>query len=543
MTDAPAAVEWSAVAVRYPYAERMAVGPISLELLPGERLLLLGPSGCGKSTLLGTVTGLVPTTIPAELSGTVTTLGVPAGERAPAEWSAHVAQLFQDAEQTLCGMTVRDEIAFALENRALPPDEIERRIRSAMDRCGVPAAWLERRTATLSGGEKQIVALAAALAQHARIFIADEPTAHLAHQAATRLHEVLAESGQSVLVVDHRLDGLIGEVDRVAVIGRDGTLLTCGSPRELFRRHGERLAREGIWRPLACDLDRRLAEAGLCLFRAPLTVGEAIDDLDRLPPEKKGAARAVVADFVVERIAARAMPSGEVVGLTEADCAPLFASPVLRNISLSIAAGETVAVLGRNGAGKSTLGASLAGLLRLKGGERRGPACGFAFQRPESQFTEASVRAELESVAGKDDAEHIDGILDTWRLKGVERQHPYELSQGQKRRLALAVLTADERWPLLVLDEPTAGLDSAAVEELAGRIAALAEAGRAVVVITHDLDFALRSCARGVVLEGGNILADEEMPRIARDDALLAQAGLAQPELARLMNWLEQTPC
>ncbi|MCO6388392.1 ABC transporter ATP-binding protein [Aliihoeflea sp. 40Bstr573] len=541
--EAAPAVAWREVAVRYPYAANLAVGPVSLELRKGERLLLLGPSGCGKSTLLGTITGLVPATIPAEITGEIATLGVPAASRSPAEWSASVAQLFQDADQTLCGMTVGDEVAFALENRALPADEIATRVDRALAKAGVPESWRARRTAALSGGERQLVALAAALAQEAALFIADEPTAHLSPDAAARLHAVIGGEGETFLVVDHRLDGLIGTIDRVAVIGRNGALFAEGSPRDIFRARGEVLAAEGIWRPLAADLDRLLCGIGIVLERPPLVLSEIIDGLNRLSPADRTAAGTVIRHFLSDRIAgptASTRPS--CATLVHAACAPLFAKPVLHDISMEIGPGETVAILGRNGAGKSTLGATLAGLLRLKGGTRTGPAGGFAFQRPETQFTEGSVRAELESIVGKD-AASIDAILSAWRLENVADQHPFELSQGQKRRLALATLTADTRWPFLVLDEPTAGLDAAASNEIASRIAKIAADGRAVMVITHDMDFALKTCSRGIVLDGGSIAADAPLIDLLRDGELLASAGLNAPELLLLVDWMEAVPC
>lgn len=541
--EAAPAVAWREVAVRYPYATAPAVGPVSLDLRKGERLLILGPSGCGKSTLLNTVTGLVPATLPAEVSGEVATLGVPAASRSPAQWSASVAQLFQDADLTLCGMTVSDEVAFALENRALPEGTIAVRVSRALDRAGVPPSWRTRRTASLSGGEKQLVALAAALAQEAELFIADEPTAHLSPQAAARLHAVIGGEGQTFLVVDHRLDGLIDTIDRVAIIGRDGRLIADGPPRDIFRVHGERLAQEGIWRPLASDLDRLLLGIGIALDTPPLAVSEIIADLDHRPPGDRSAAGTVIRHFLSQRIAEPAEAAGQpLVTLDGAACAPLFAKPVLQVVSLQIRPGETIALLGRNGAGKSTLGATLAGLLRLKAGTRTGPAGGFAFQRPETQFTEASVRAELESIVGKGSAP-VDTLLSAWRLESVASQHPFELSQGQKRRLALATLTADTRWPFLILDEPTAGLDAAACDEIASRIAKIAAEGRAVVVITHDMDFALKTCSRGIVLEGGSIAADALLLDILRDTQLLAHTGLVAPEILKLAEWMEAAPC
>jgi len=540
--DAPAVV-WREVAVRYPYATYFAIGPVTLELRRGERLLILGPSGCGKSTLLNTVTGLVPATIPADVAGEVTTLGVPAVARSPAEWADSVAQLFQDADQTLCGMTVGDEVAFALENQALPKDEIFVRVERALAKAGVPQSWRVRRTASLSGGEKQLVALAAALAQEAQLFIADEPTAHLSPNAAARLHAVIGGEGQTSLIVDHRLDGLIETIDRVAVIGRDGRLIAEGPPREIFRAHGERLAIDGIWRPLASDVDRLLRAVGIAFHPPPLAMHEIIERLECLAPGERSAAETVLRHFVSTRIAEPLDAAGEPLAMLDrAACAPLFAKPVLHDISLTIRPRETVAILGRNGAGKSTLGATLAGLLRHKGGTRTGPAGGFAFQRPETQFTEGSVRAELESIVGSD-AAPVDALLSAWRLDGVSAHHPFELSQGQKRRLALATLTADARWPFLVLDEPTAGLDAAASDEIAARIAQIAAEGRAVVVITHDMDFALKTCSRGVVLHEGTAAADAPLADILRDRGLLASAGLVTPEIFQLVGWMETARC
>ncbi|MGO4837308.1 ABC transporter ATP-binding protein, partial [Rhizobiaceae sp. 2RAB30] len=207
---------WQGVTVRYPFAGADAVGPVDLDVKPGERLLLLGRSGSGKSTLLNTLTGLVPQTIPASVGGSIRLFGRAVSECRPDRWADTVARFFQDADQTLCGMRVEDEVAFALENRALPEQDIARKVSDAMRHVGLPDSWRRRRTATLSGGEKQLVALAATLVQEAPLFVADEPTAHLAPAAASRLHHLLLEEAvaESVLIVAHRLDGRIGSVDR-----------------------------------------------------------------------------------------------------------------------------------------------------------------------------------------------------------------------------------------------------------------------------------------------------------------------------------------
>jgi energy-coupling factor transport system ATP-binding protein len=238
MTSEPqrpdAIAQWRGVEVHYPFAKEGAVGPVDLSIKRGERVLLLGPSGSGKSTLLLTLTGLIPGSIPAQVEGAITLFDKDVSAQRPWHWATQVAQYFQDADQTLTGMRVEDEIAFALENRAVPAAEIAEKITQAMRRVGLPDAWRTRRSSTLSGGEKQLVALAALLVQEAELFVADEPTAHLAPEAADRLHALLSHNApdQSVLIVDHRLEGLIEFIDRVVVLGRCGTIIAQGCPRE-----------------------------------------------------------------------------------------------------------------------------------------------------------------------------------------------------------------------------------------------------------------------------------------------------------------------
>ena len=553
---APAAAEWNAVEIRYPFAKRAAVGPVDLTIRSGERVLLLGPSGSGKSTLLLTLTGLIPDSIPAEVAGRVSLFGDDVGTRKPWGWAPLVAQYFQDADQTLCGMRVEDELAFALENRAWPTERILEAVSDVMRRVGIPDAWRQRRSAQLSGGERQLVALAATLIQDAPLFVADEPTAHLAPEAARRLHALLTirDRDRSVLIVDHRLDGLIESIDRMIVLGREGTIVAEGEPRKIFRDRRALLEAHGIWRPAACALDAALAEAGLASPAAPLSVAEALAHLDpaTAPRLSIDAARPVVESYIAscrsqdDATAIRNVPV--LVRLEHVDCAPFLGPTVLRGIDLSIHEGEILGVLGPNGAGKSTLGLCLAGLLPPKAGRRHGPAGGYAFQRPENQLVAGTVREELamalpDRLSADEKAARVAAALASWGLAELVDNHPFELSQGQKRRLALASLTIADRWPLLVLDEPMAGLDAHGAAHLAGEILALRDKGRTVALITHDMDLALRLCARSIVVGEGGILAEGPTADLMRDKALLARAGLAEPSCADAMRWLEATAC
>jgi len=541
--DLQAPAVWRAVRVRYPFSDRSGVGPVDLELRPGERLLLLGPSGSGKSTLLQTLTGIIPHSVPAHVEGDIELGGEPVPRRKPYGWAHAVAQFFQDADQTLCGMRVEDEIAFALENRALPEATICAKVGEAMRRVGLPEEWRGRRTMTLSGGEKQLVALAATLAQEAPIFVADEPTAHLAPEAANRLHRLLLEQipGQSILIVDHRLDGLIGSVDRVAVLGPEGMLVATGMPAQVFRHSRDTLDALGIWRPLASRLDAVLDRAGLAPAHPPLAVQDVLEHLDRLPASARKRAGDVLSSFAAEHMPPASSKGGDpIVRLVDAACAPFLGPTVLRGVNLDIAPREVLGMLGANGAGKSTLGASLAGLLKLRGGARHGPAGGVAFQRPENQFTTGSVRQEIAAALPGVHASQVDDALRSWDLEALAHHHPFELSQGQKRRLALATLAAGGRWPLLVLDEPLAGLDAAGSEMVTGHIEAMRDAGFAIVVITHDMDFALRLCPRSIVVGEGGILADGPTRELLADKGLLYRAGLCEPAIAPLLRWLER---
>lgn len=540
MRDEPAAA-WHDVSVRYPYAKRDAVGPVSFALKRGERLLLLGPSGSGKSTLLNTLTGLVPHTVPAERKGDVRLGSDSVDARAPAGWASEVARFFQNAEETLCGMRVEDEIAFALENRAMQEEDIRERVSLALRLVDLPEEWRKRRSTTLSGGEKQLVALAACFAQGAPIFVADEPTAHLAPAVAARLHRLLMEreSERSVFLVDHRLDGLVSSVDRVVALGPDGMIIADGPPASLFRAHRQKLDELGIWLPLAARLDGDLAARGFAAAQAPLTLDEVFRGLSQT-----SCIRAVVKDFVARHMPSPVTGKDRVVAqLIDADCAPLFGPTVLKKVSLAIHEGEILGMLGANGAGKSTLGASLAGLLKLKAGRRQGETGGIAFQNPENQFVAGSVREEI-ALALPAKSRRAEEILKDFGLSELRDRHPFELSQGQKRRLSLATLTASERWPLLILDEPTAGLDARGAAMVIRLVEALARKGHAIAIITHDMDMALRLCARSVIVAEGCIIADGPTPDHLGNSDLVKRARLAEPAIAPALRWLDrQMPC
>ena len=374
---APAAAEWNAVEIRYPFAKRAAVGPVDLTIRSGERVLLLGPSGSGKSTLLLTLTGLIPDSIPAEVAGRISLFGDDVGTRKPWGWAPLVAQYFQDADQTLCGMRVEDELAFALENRAWPPERILEAVSDVMRRVGIPDAWRRRRSAQLSGGERQLVALAATLIQDAPLFVADEPTAHLAPEAARRLHALLTirDRDRSVLIVDHRLDGLIESIDRMIVLGREGTIVAEGEPRKIFRDRRALLKSHGIWCPAASALDAALGRSRPCIPRraafrrrgaGPSRSRDGTRDYRSTQPDPSSnpSLRPAVRRTMQTRSATHPFSCGWSMPIARPSSDRRFCAASI----LPSTRARSSACSGANGAGKSTLGLCLAGLLPLKAG-------------------------------------------------------------------------------------------------------------------------------------------------------------------------------
>jgi energy-coupling factor transport system ATP-binding protein len=336
------------------------------------------------------------------------------------------------------------------------------------------------------------------------------------------------------VIVDHRLDGLIERVDRVAVLDGAGRLVAEGPPRQLFRDEAARLDALGVWTPVAAGLDAALAAGGVVLDPPPLTVDEVVAALPRLGSR----AAAALAPWLATRAPRPARPGAEVVRLERASCRAPDGRVVLRDVGLSLRAGEVLALVGRNGAGKTTLALALAGLARLAAGRREGAAGGLAFQNPDLQFVAGSALDELRASLPDGDVAAASWALAVWGLSEVAMQHPLSLSEGQKRRLALAAVALVPGWRLVALDEPTAGLDALGAEVLAGFVQGLAAEGRAVVIVSHETDFLARVADRVAVVDGGGVAFCGSPAALFDDAALMHRAGLTAPAAHRVARAL-----
>lgn len=558
MTAGPAPLRARGVRIRHEGAEAWTPDGVDIAVAPGEVLLVLGPSGCGKSTLALALNGLVPHAVPATLEGTVLVGGRDTRDARVAELSEHVGMVFQDPDAQLVTGTVLDEVCFGPENRLVPAAEVLERAERALRAVGL---W-ERRADdpdTLSGGGKQRLAIACALALDAPLLVLDEPTANLDPAGAEEVYRILGAltadgSGRSVVLVEHNLDAAMGIVDTVLVLDGAGRTVAHGAADAVLRERAEELAALGVWLPTATLAALRLRRAGVRLAPLPLTPEELTAGLG-------GAARAMVEAAGAPDTAS---PHDHDTTATTTPTTPAIAvtglslrrgrREVLHDVSLRVGRGDFVAIVGPNGAGKSTLVQAIAGVLRPPRGTvslggldparasvaELSAAVGFVFQNPEHQFVVHTVADELayglrqRRLPAHEIDERVERMLATLGLAAQRDAHPFLLSGGQKRRLSVGTALIAGA-PLLVLDEPTFGQDRARAAELLELLAALNRAGTTVVVVTHDLGLAAEYASHVAVVDGGRIAAFGATAGILRDAPLLERSGLRQSPLVRAL--------
>ena len=485
-----------AVSYAYPGAAVPALHDVTLTVEPGEFVVLAGGTGSGKSTLLRVANGLVPHFHGGTFGGRAVVGGLDTREAGPAELAAVAGSLFQEPETQVVLGTVRAELAFPLENRGLGAAAVARGVEEAALALGI-AGLLERPTTELSGGELQRVALGAALATRPALVLLDEPTAQLDPVAGDELLGVLRrlneEWGTAVVLSEHRLERCLGAADRVLAL-RDGRVACDADPRGFLTWAAH--AAPDVQPPAA----RLFALAGLT--PPPVAVKDARATLRARGIELDGAAAPHVPDEAAARVARpwrrRRDVTDAALALDRVWLEPRDAAPRLRGLSLAVAPGEVVALMGRNGAGKSTMLRLAAGLdAPTRGSVRAAGRVALLLQTPGDYFLHDRVAAELPAEE-----------LARAGLAALADRHPRDLSGGERQKLALAVVTGGEAPAVLLLDEPTRGMDHASKAALAASLSATAAAGTAVVLATHDAELAVAVARRTVLLGRGEVVAD-----------------------------------
>ncbi|MFE8965747.1 ABC transporter ATP-binding protein [Streptomyces albogriseolus] len=514
-------IRFENVSVTYDGAARPAVRDVDLEVPEGELVLVVGPSGVGKSTVLGAVSGLVPHFTGGTLHGRVTVAGRDTRTHKPRELADVVGTVGQDPLSHFVTDTVEDELAYGMESLGLPPDVMRRRVEETLDLLGL-ADLRDRHISTLSGGQQQRVAIGSVLTPHPKVLVLDEPTSALDPAAAEEVLAVLQrlvhDLGTTILMAEHRLERVVQYADQVVLLP-PGERPWMGAPADVMAVSPVcppvvELGRLAGWSPLPLTVRDARRRA------APLR-----DRLKGRQPEPHTAAPRTAPP--VKRLFGRAKKPHDGAPEPVAEVRSLAVRRdrvrALTHVDLTVSPGETIALMGRNGAGKSTLLGALVGLVAPSSGSvRTGGAVphrtrprdlvrkvGLVPQEPRDLLYADTVAAEC--AAADRDAEAEPGTcraLLTELLPSVaDDSHPRDLSEGQRLTLALAVvLTA--RPPLLLLDEPTRGLDYAAKARLTAILRRLAAEGHAIVMATHDVELAAELAHRVVLLAEGEVIAD-----------------------------------
>ena len=526
---------------------------INLDIYPGEKVLIAGPSGSGKSTLAGCINGLNPFSNPGECKGTLTVDGVDAPHSSIFDLSAHVGTVLQDPDGQFIGLTVGEDIAFALENSCTPQDEMHAITRHAAELVGIEN-HLDYAPHELSGGQKQRVSLAGVMVDQVKILLFDEPLANLdpaaGKQAIELIDEIQKKTGTTILIIEHRLEDVLWRnVDRIVLVN-DGTILADLTPDELLST--SLLSDNGIREPLYVTA-MRYAGIEITKEKKPAHVDSVVlDGTDR----KK----------LKEWFEAQPLPKDEgerekLLEVNHLNFGYTKGQQTLRNVSLSIDQGEMVSIVGRNGAGKSTFSKLICGFEDPDSGEvmfhgkdllkenirHRAKYIGYVMQNPNQMISKTMIYDEVAlslQKAGLPDAEIRQKVEDTLKICGLYpfRNWPVSaLSFGQKKRVTIAsVLVQDPE--LIILDEPTAGQDFKHYTEIMEFLRKLNERGVTVVMITHDMHLMLEYTPRALVFSDGQLIADRRASEVLCDPELIERAALKETSLFTLANQCEITP-
>jgi len=474
-----------AVSYRYPEAEQPALSDITVAVDPGEVILLRGSSGSGKSTLLRCLNGLVPHSTGGQFRGRVVVCGLDTRDHPPRQLATHVGFVFQHPDAQFVLEDVEAELAFGLENLGLSRPLMRKRVEEVIDQVGINPLR-RRRIDTLSGGERQRVAIAAALAMHPDALVLDEPTSQLDPQAAEDVLQVVlrlvAELGMTTVIAEHRVERIAPFVDRIWT-------LAAG----MLRDQPPRIAlAEGGARPPVVDLALRAGWTPI-----PLGLRDARVHAQRLPAVR---ANPVPADG-----------NGRVISRVEGLHHRYDTSPAVQGVSLILRRGQVVALMGRNGSGKTTLLKLIGGALRpQRGSVSNEGLAAYVPQDADSLLFAASVDEELRGQSAE-----VVAPFAAWL-----HRYPRDLSSGERQQLAIALMGA--RADLLLLDEPTRGLDPQVKRALSTYLRTRAGAGAAILVATHDVEWAARSADRILLMGDGEIYADGSPASVLSDSLVFA---------------------
>ena len=519
---------------------------LNLTIYKGEKVLIVGPSGSGKSTIGQCLNGIIPNIYKGTSSGQFLIQGNEAFDLSIYEKSHLVSTVLQDTDGQFIGLSVAEDLAFALENDMVELETMKERVQSWAERLDL-MKLLDHRPQDLSGGQKQRVSLAGVLIDESPILLFDEPLANLDPKSGQDIIDLIdqihEEQGTTTIIIEHRLeDVLYRPVDRVILINQ-GQVLFNGRPDELLRT--TLLAENGIREPLYLTTLRQLGQDI-----------DQLEHLDRLEDiELTGVNRSIP-----EATFTKTGEAEELLKLEQISFAYQENHPILKNISLSIPKGQRLAIVGKNGAGKSTLAKAICGFITTEGqytsrGEdikqesvkERAERVGYVLQNPNQMistnmiFDEVALGLRLRGISEEDIKERVYQALKTCGLYEFRKWPISALSYGQKKRVTIAsILVLGPE--ILVLDEPTAGQDQRNYTEIMEFLDSLQEKGHTIVMITHDMQLMLDYSDRALVVSDGQILADLSPAELFTHPDILQEANLKETSIFALANRLGMDP-
>ncbi len=530
----------------YTFKYRSQVEPtlynIDLAIYPGEKVLIVGPSGSGKSTLAHCINGLVPFSFPGESQGTLIVGGEDPSKAGIFGMSKLVGTVLQDTDGQFIGLTVAEDIAFALENDCVPQEEMFSKVDEVAETVDVKSL-LSHAPTELSGGQKQRVSMAGVLIDDVDILLFDEPLANLdpatGKKAIDLIDKISRTTGKTVLIIEHRLeDALYRDVDRIVVVG-DGRIVADKKPDELLCT--DILEKEGIREPLYITA---LKHAGCEILRE--TCPQHIESMDLEPYKEK-----IQAWYRKAQLPPARPGKESALEVLDLDFSYITGNPGLRNIAFKIEKGEMLSIVGKNGAGKSTLSNLVCGFINpdrgsiLLGGtdistksiKERGEVIGLVMQNPNQMISKPMIYDEVALglvVRGVPEEEVKERVFETLKICGLYpfRNWPVSaLSFGQKKRVTIAsILVMNPE--VLILDEPTAGQDFRHYTEIMDFLKEINDRlGITIMMITHDMHLMLEYTDRAIVIADGELIADDIPARVLTSEAIADKAYLKKTSL------------
>ena len=540
---------------------------MTFDIKEGEKVLILGPSGCGKSTLTLCLNGIIPQLIDGKIEGNITVDNMDVLNTPLSTLSRHIGIVFQDPESQFCMLKVEDEVAFGLENllyeRKVMKEKIMKSLRS-VDLLDYKD-WLLNR---LSGGMMQRVSIASLLAIDQEIMIFDEPTSNLDPRGTAEVSDTIRKlpETKTLLIIEHKLDEFIDIFDRILLLDGGGRLIASGSPEKIFKNYYDKLQKLGVWIPQIPKYIYKLYKNNIAVNNFPMDIEKAKTEIGEIPEREK--AINILKEELGKNIRSRsAAAAGSTLGpvISVKNLSHKFKKNdkwVLKDINFSMDRGDFLGIVGQNGSGKTTLAKLIINLYKAKppsrievyhpdknidrplNGNEILEFTGFVFQNPEHQFIEDTVYKEISyglKIRSTDNSmsdSKIRKVLELLELTHFKNVNPFNLSQGQKRRLSVAsILVMDH--PILILDEPTFGMDRRTTTRLMDILTKLNSQGTTIIIITHDMNLIFKYTHKVAVLKEGRLAYFDYTNRLLRKTDLIDDCHLSIPPLYRLYREVE----